>query len=65
MADEQDGDKQKSNKYVRCTCCKEIGHAINDCTRDPNIKTGAKADLEFIRIQKMKDFRKLFADSVV
>lgn len=38
---------------------------INDCTRDPNIKTGAKADAEFDRIQKMKDFRKLYADSIV
>ena len=38
---------------------------INDCTRDPNLKTGAKADTEFDRIQKMKDFRKLYADSIV
>ena len=63
--EEQDNDKQKSKKYVRCTCCKEIGHLIHDCTRDPNIKTGAKADQEFDRIQKMKDFRKLYADSIV
>ena len=65
MGDEQEGLKVKSKKYVRCTCCKEIGHHITDCTRDPNIKTGAKVDSEFERIQKMKDFRKLFADSIV
>ena len=64
MNDEQEGDKSQSKKYVRCTCCKEVGHTINDCMRDPNIKTHAKADQEFDRIQKMKDFRKLYADSV-
>ena len=37
----------------------------HDCTRDPNIKRTGKADAEFERIQKMKDFRKLFADSVI
>ena len=62
--DAGDGDI-KNDKYVRCTCCKEIGHSIDDCTRDPNIKTGLKAEQEFERIQRMKDFRKLFADSIV
>ena len=65
MNEEQDHEVQKAKKYVRCACCKEIGHLINDCTRDPNLKTGAKADTEFDRIQKMKDFRKLYADSIV
>ena len=50
---------------MRCVCCKTIGHSIEDCTRDPNIKTLAKADEEFERIARMKDFRKLFADSIV
>lgn len=51
--DEEDGDYddgKHSNKYVRCTCCKEIGHTINECPRDPNLKTGQKADEEYIRI---------------
>lgn len=65
MADEKDENKETTNKYNRCACCKEIGHKIDDCTRDPNIKTQAKADIEFERIQKMKDFRKLYADSVI
>ena len=64
-ADDQDGSRQNDKKYLRCTCCKEIGHTVADCMRDPNIRTGVKADVEFDRIQKMKDYRKLFADSVV
>tara|TARA_B110000285_G_C14630052_1_gene382971 strand:+ start:253 stop:426 length:174 start_codon:yes stop_codon:yes gene_type:complete len=39
--DETGGEKgkQKNLKYTRCTCCKELGHLIDDCPRDPNIKT--------------------------
>ena len=51
--DDLDGDYddgKQSNKYVRCTCCKEIGHTINECPRDPNLKTGHKADEEYVRI---------------
>ena len=44
LDNEQDGDAKKSNKYVRCACCKEIGHTIDECPRDPNIKTGHKAE---------------------
>lgn len=64
QAEDQEAAKLNSMKYVRCTCCKEIGHSIGECTRDPNLKTGHKPDEEFDRIQKMKDFRKLFANSV-
>ena len=31
-------------------CCKEIGHNIDDCPRDPNIKTGTMANDDYIRI---------------
>ena len=65
LGDDQDVEGAKSNKYMRCAACKEIGHTVQDCLRDPNLKTGVKADVEFERIQKMKDFRKLFADSIV
>ena len=65
MEADQENDKDKSKKYMRCLCCKELGHSVEECTRDPNIKTNAKADEEFERIQKMKDYRKLFADSIV
>ena len=64
MADDHENDKEKIKKYVRCSCCKEIGHAVEECTRDPNIKTHAKADEEFERIQKMKEFKKLYCDSI-
>ena len=41
------GESQKFNKYLRCTCCKEIGHSVDDCPRDPNIKTKGQAEAEF------------------
>jgi len=28
-------------KLVRCMCCKELGHSIEVCPRDPNYKTRA------------------------
>lgn len=62
---EQEANKEKNNKYVRCMCCKELGHTIDMCMRDPNLKSGAKAEDEWLRIQKLKDYRKLFADSIV
>lgn len=40
----------KDNKRVRCACCKEFGHNIDECIRDPNIKTNAKANEDFLRI---------------
>jgi hypothetical protein len=58
--------KQKTTKNVRCFCCKEMGHKIDDCPRDPNMRTkNNNVESEFSRIQKMKDFRKLFADTLV
>jgi hypothetical protein len=32
-------DQSKQLKNVRCYCCKEIGHTIEQCPRDPNLKT--------------------------
>ena len=43
--DEEDDDhdkeknKAKQLKYTRCQCCKEMGHTIDNCPRDPNLKT--------------------------
>ena len=56
---------EKIQRYVRCICCKEIGHSIDQCTRDPNFKTNQAANAEIDRIVKIKDFRKLHADTVV
>ena len=46
-------------------CCKEIGHTIENCPRDPNIKTKVEPELDYERIQRIKDYRKLFADTAV
>ena len=57
---------QKQLKNVRCNCCKELGHNIEQCPRDPNMKTGhLEPDAEIERIQRIKDFRKLFSDTMV
>lgn len=47
--------------------CREYGHLISNCTRDPNLKTVAMAQYEndMQRIVKLKDFRKLYADTAV
>lgn len=47
--------------------CREYGHLISNCTRDPNLKTVAMAQYEneLQRIIKLKDFRKLYADTAV
>ena len=43
--DEEDDDENKMFKQVahsknqKCMCCKELGHTIQDCRRDPNMKT--------------------------
>ena len=67
--DEYGADKKaeasKILKYIRCVCCKEIGHSIDQCVRDPNIKTHEDLGSELNRIQKIKDFRKLHADTLV
>ena len=43
-----DAGQQKQSKYLKCNCCKEMGHQIDDCPRDPNIKTKGDpgADME-------------------
>ena len=52
-------------KYVRCLCCKELGHRIDQCIRDPNYKTYEDVCAGDLRIKKIKDFRKLHADTLV
>ena len=66
MKDENDASKSKAKKYMRCYCCKELGHKLDLCPRDPNFRTQEKdADNEASRIQKIRDFRKLYADTVI
>jgi|DEB0MinimDraft_12_1074336.scaffolds.fasta_scaffold19958_3 hypothetical protein len=65
--DENDKEKNKAKqmKLMRCQCCKQIGHNIDDCPRDPNLKTKADPHVDVDRLIKLKDYRKLFADTVV
>ena len=57
--------KQKQLKYMKCMCCKQMGHTIELCHQDPNLKTKAVIESDFDRILKIKDFRHLFADTVI
>ena len=57
--------KSKNNSKIRCHCCKELGHTIEECPRDPNIRSKVDTELDYERIQKIKDYRKLHADTVV
>lgn len=56
---------KNDQKLVRCMCCKELGHAIDVCPRDPNYKTKADNEIELERISKIKSFKKGHADTVI
>jgi hypothetical protein len=50
-------------------CCKELGHAIKDCPRDPNLRSN-KQDFDMVnddyqRILKIKENKKFFVDTAV
>jgi hypothetical protein len=55
--------KDDNRANLKCLCCKEVGHSIDDCPRDPNLKKQANPCLEMDRISRIKDFRKLHADT--
>ena len=63
--EEREAAKKRGDKYTRCYACKELGHHISKCPRDPNLKTGADMDAEEARIVKIQDFRKLHADTAI
>ena len=51
---------------MHCQCCKEIGHTMNECPRDPNIKTGCvNANDDNNRIKNIKDNKKLFSETAL
>ena len=56
-------ERLKLLQKVKCRCCNEVGHITEDCTRDPNIKTNKPVANEEDRISKIKDFRKLQAET--
>ena len=53
------------NKNVRCMCCKQHGHTIDKCIRDPKYKTNIDFTREQERLSKIKDYRKLHADTLI
>lgn len=55
----------KMKRYVRCLCCKEVGHTILDCKRDPNFRTDANIETDILRLNQIKDQKKLHVDTVV
>jgi len=63
--DDEEGKVNKIDKNIRCLCCKELGHLIEACPRDPNIRSRLDFEEEYARIQQMKEYRKLNADTVV
>jgi len=38
--DDEDEDGNQEDVQKKCLCCKQMGHFIDDCPRDPNLKTG-------------------------
>lgn len=42
-----------------------MGHSIEDCDRDPNLKTNSDAQADQLRLNTVKECRKLHADSLV
>jgi hypothetical protein len=37
-------------RNTKCVCCKEIGHRIENCTKDPNFKTNKDVYFDLERI---------------
>lgn len=49
-------------------CCKELGHAIKDCPRDPNLRSKGDPDTvndDYQRILKIKENKKFFVDTAI
>ena len=42
-----------------------MGHTIDICPHDPNLKTKEDVIEEYDRIAKLKDYKRIFADTVV
>ena len=67
--DSDEGEEKKSdaNRHLRCISCREHGHTAAFCPRDPNIKTinSAMLESEIDRIQRIKDAKKLYMDTLV
>ena len=58
-------EKLKILKNLKCACCKELGHSISNCTKDPNIITFGDLEEESERIQSIKHTRRMHVDAAV
>ena len=55
----------KNLKNVRCTACRDMGHSIEYCYKDPNYKTMQDVTIDQERINKIKFGKKMHSDSTV
>lgn len=44
---EEIGNTGKQVKKMRCLCCKEVGHLIEHCPRDPNLRSQADTEQDY------------------
>ena len=67
--EEEEDEEQKSGeeilKYLRCMCCKEVGHKTAQCEHDPNLRTDFEIAEEPVRVDKLREFKKLNSESVM
>ena len=51
---------------MRCLCCKQLGHGIQDCNNDPNFKTAAiDIEVDVKRIKSISELKKTSADTLI
>jgi hypothetical protein len=53
------------DKNKRCLCCKQYGHTLEKCTKDPNLRTNYGPLEELHRIANFKNEKPLYADTIV
>jgi hypothetical protein len=46
----QELERQKQLRYLKCKCCKEFGHSIDSCIRDPNLRSNNDIEIDMDRI---------------
>ena len=63
--DDEEQDIVEIEVKKRCCCCKETDHVVEDCPRDPNIKTNKCIDSEYKRVSKTTENKILFSETNV
>ncbi len=56
---------EKQESQLRCRCCKELGHTIENCPLDPNFKTKHNIENEVDRVARAQLMKKVFSDTHV